>query len=452
MSKKIEFPDKQELAEYYAKPNVSISELARYYNTSNPTVRKWLKHYQIPLKKHSDICRILNREKTAKKPPYTVLKQTYDKHSIKQMETIFQCGQQTIYGWLDEYQIPRRNVSEGVRLGKEKQYADIQFSKQEIEKVYSKTKHLALAADELGISQSHLRTLKSKYGIKTLIPWRSKQEVELFEFLRQYDPDCLSNNKSIIAPYELDIVSERYQIAIEYCGLYWHSEYYGGKNKEYHRKKYLMCKEKGYTLITVFESDDIEKVKRLLTFKMTKRTIGARKTKVVELQPSDAKSFHQKYHLHNSIGGSYHYGLVYEDDLVMVGTFHKARFNQKYQYECGRLTAGDIRVIGGVSKLFHYFISTVKPKSLITYSDLRFGDGSCYQHCNLEQMNDTPPNYWYFSKNNPSALYSRVSFQKHKLNDKLDSFDKTLTEFQNMINNKWDRVWDCGNAVYTYNG
>lgn len=452
MSKKIETPPKDDLMKLYSQDDMSISKLARHYKTSHPTVRKWLIEHDIPRKTHVEVCRAVNKNRTAKRPDVSVLKRLYKDNSIKQLEKTFQCGQQTIYQWLDEYNIPRHSLSDSVKIAKEKQYSDIRFTKEQVLAVYDKTKHLKLAADELGISVAYLRSLKQKYNIDTHVPWRSQGEIDLFNFISTLDPNCRANDKSIINPFELDIVSDKYKLAIEYCGLYWHSEYYGGKSKAYHREKYLRCKEKGYSLYTIFESDDMQKVKQLLTQRLTSEYIGARKTKVVELTSGEAKKFHEKYHLHGSIGGSYHYGLTYNNQLMMVASFHKSRYNKKFDYECGRMTSGSIRVLGGVSKLFKHFHREVKPSSIITYSDLRFGDGDCYTHCDLERQSDSPPNYWYYYKNNPSQIFSRVSFQKHKLKDKLSEFNEDLTEYDNMVNNGWDRIWDCGNAVYTSKG
>lgn len=39
---------------------------------------------------------------------------------------------------------------------------------------------------------------------------------------------------------------------------------------------------------------------------------------------------------------------------------------------------------------------------------------------------------------------NRIQFQKHKLSN----FDETLTEWQNMQLNGYDRIWDCGSYKY----
>jgi hypothetical protein len=49
-----------------------------------------------------------------------------------------------------------------------------------------------------------------------------------------------------------------------------------------------------------------------------------------------------------------------------------------------------------------------------------------------------------------NKLHSRVAFQKHRLPNLLEDFDPNKTEFENMIDNRWDRIWDCGNMKYVY--
>ena len=46
---------------------------------------------------------------------------------------------------------------------------------------------------------------------------------------------------------------------------------------------------------------------------------------------------------------------------------------------------------------------------------------------------------------------SRLQFQKHMLESKLEIFDSNLTEWENMQLNGYDRIWDCGNYVYEWN-
>ena len=45
-------------------------------------------------------------------------------------------------------------------------------------------------------------------------------------------------------------------------------------------------------------------------------------------------------------------------------------------------------------------------------------------------------------------LYTRDMFQKHKLKDLLETFDERLTEEENMFENDFRKIYDCGNIVF----
>lgn len=455
--KKSDIPDKSELKDLYEREGTTISSLSRQYNVTTPTMRFWLNSYNIVLKDHKQASAEANNRKRRKaKPTKEILETLYKDSNIDSLEKYFGVGQQTIYEWLREFNIQIRTLSESSKKAKRKQHEDVQFSREFLDQEYDRTKSIEVLSDKLNVSRSHIRQQLLKNGIKIepIEPsWRSKAEIELYTYLVSQFPDdeWQSNTKTLIPPYELDIINHTKKLAIEYCGIYWHSEMSSGKKQNYHREKYLRCKETGYTLITIFESDDKDKVKSLLMKLLGKTTkIGARKTKVMAIPPKEAKQFHDKHHLHSGIGAKYHYGLFYENNLVMVASFIKNRYSTDYEYECARITShSDYTTVGGVSKLIKHFIKTENPESIITFADLRFGEGNVYLNCGFTRLKDSFPNYWYSKKYTP-ILYSRVKFQKHKLKTALETFDPLLTEYENMLENNWDRIWDCGNGKYVW--
>lgn len=457
MSRKIPVPEKQELIDLYSREGATISSLSRHYKTTNPVVRKWLMNYGIERKSHKQAStEANNRHRKKIKPTKEHLEILYQDSTIDSLEEYFGVGQQTIYEWLEEYKIPIRTLTESTKLGKERQFHNIQFDGEFLDQEYDRSKSIEVLARKLNVSRTHIRGQLLKNGIKIepIEPsWRSKAEISLFEYLVSEFPrdNWLVCDRTIIKPYELDIVNTDKKIAIEYCGLYWHSEISSGKKQNYHKDKMIMCKEAGYRLITIFESDDMSKVKALLLKLLGKTTkIGARKTQIKTLSSKDAMIFHKEHHLHSAVGARFHYGLMYNEQIVMVASFGKNRFSSKYEYECTRITShSDYTVVGGVSKLIKHFIKTQSPKSIITFADLRFGDGKVYEKCGFDFVEFTAPNYWY-SKKYSSELFSRVKFQKHKLFDILEIFDTSKTEFENMIDNDWDRIWDCGNAKFVW--
>lgn len=447
-------PSKEKIEELYCQEGATISSVARLLETNNTTLRKWLIGYDIDRKSHQQASKEANnRHRSSIIPEKAVLERMYSENSIKNIETFYSVSQQTVYEWLDFLEIPLKTLSEATTYGKLKQYEHIKFTKEFLEEQYDKTKPLSFLCDKLNVSNSHIRNLFKKYGIEAAIPWRSKAEIDLFDYCKETFPDCEweSSNRSLITPFELDIVNHTLKIAIEYCGVYWHSEFLGGKENNYHQKKFLLCRDAGYKLVTVFESDNIEKIKSLLnTIHSKNEKIYARNTEIKELTVEVAREFYDKHHIHNFVGAKHHYGLFHNNVLVQAISFGVSRYNGKYEFECTRMVShSDYTVIGGASKLFSHFFKTVNPKNCVTYSDLRFGEGKVYENCGFSYRSITSPNYWYFNRYD-IELFSRVKFQKHKLPDMLEIFDSNLSEFENMTNNRWDRIWDCGNAVYVW--
>jgi hypothetical protein len=338
-------------------------------------------------------------------------------------------------------------------VGKQNQHKDIQFSKEYILEHYEKDKPLSVLADKLNVSYSHIKQLCKKHGIEITKTWRSRAEIDLYQFCTESFPNQAweHSNRSVLTDRELDIVNHDSKIAIEYCGLYWHSQHYGKKKRSYHRDKMLKCLEKGYKLITIFEGDDLDNVRSLINkLHGNTKKIGARKTSIKKVDSTTATSFHDQHHLHCSHNASIHYGLYHEDDLVMVLSMGKSRFSKKHDYECIRMTShSDYSIVGGASKLFKRFIKDHSPKSILTFADLRFGDGKVYEKCGFKLEGITDANYWYFHKYS-SQLHSRQKYQKHKLKDLLDDYNEELSEYDNMLNNGFDRIWDCGNAKYAW--
>ena len=84
----------------------------------------------------------------------------------------------------------------------------------------------------------------------------SKEEDLFAGFLSSLLPntEIYRSVRGLIYPQEVDIYIPSKQVAIEFNGLYWHSEK-AGKGKDYHYNKWLSCKNKGVRLITVWEDD-----------------------------------------------------------------------------------------------------------------------------------------------------------------------------------------------------
>jgi hypothetical protein len=128
--------------------------------------------------------------------------------------------------------------------------------------------------------------------------------------------------------------------------------------------------------------------------------------------------------------------------------FGKPRFNKKYDWELLRYcTKKYTTVVGGASRLFDFFKRNYAG-SIISYCDLRYSTGQLYQLLKMKLLHQSAPNYFYTK--DCIVLESRNKYQKHKLVKLLSNFDPNLTEAQNMFNNGYRRIWDCGNLVYVF--
>ena len=281
----------------------------------------------------------------------------------------------------------------------------------------------------------------------------SKMEKEVAEFCKIYYPNLIENDRTILNPLELDIYIPEINLAIEFNGLYWHSEL-NGKDKTYHLNKYLDCKNKGIKLVQIFEDEWVNKekiVKSMLLNKMGKITkrIHARKCEIGELSNKNSRKFLEENHIQGYVTSKYNIGLFYDFELVALLSIGISRYNKNYDYEITRFCSKlNTNIPGAFSKALKYFTDRYKSSSIITYADLRYGDGNVYIKNGFKLIEKSNPNYFYITEN--LTRDSRVKFQKHKLEEKLQTSNPKLTEWENMKLNGHDRIWDVGNNVFEY--
>ena len=298
-------------------------------------------------------------------------------------------------------------------------------------------------------ANSHLRGHGCPYHFNN----KSKQETELFEYIKSLSNDAEQSNKTVLNGSEIDIYIPSKNIGFEYNGLYWHNEL--NKDKNYHLNKTVNCENNNIRLIHIFEDEWLYKkdiVKSMISnfLGATKKRIYARKCEIREINGSESNEFLDKNHLQGKCNGTIKIGLYYENKLVSLMVFGKSRHfvgNGKYEYELLRFcNIQNTIVCGGASKIFNYFIKKYNPNNIVSYADRRWSVGNLYNQLGFTLYNKSKPNYYYIIGN---KRFYRFSLRKSVLIKKYNC-PSNITEKEFCFKQKWYRIYDCGCLCYEW--
>lgn len=112
------------------------------------------------------------------------------------------------------------------------------------------------------ISNDYLPEIQ-KFAVKYNITSRSSiEDIIVQDISNIYNNTIIRNTRRVIKPLELDIYLPDLNLAIEFNGTYWHSN--SRKDKDYHLKKSLLCREKNIRLIHIYEFEPYQTQIQLL--------------------------------------------------------------------------------------------------------------------------------------------------------------------------------------------
>jgi len=136
--------------------------------------------------------------------------------------------------------------------------------------------------------------------------------------------------------------------------------------------------------------------------------------------------------------------------LVAVMVFGRTGFTTNPECELLRYcTLLGYKVLGGRSALLKHFLSITDERSIVSYANRRYDNGSMLDSLGFIFQHTSNPNFYYFDPQVlPVKLLNKTDFQKNTLRDKLAIFDPDITEQQNMFANGYRAVYDAGTSVY----
>ena len=221
-----------------------------------------------------------------------------------------------------------------------------------------------------------------------------------------------------------------------------------GKNRidaNYHRDKSKLAKDSGYSVIHVFDWDDVDKVVQLLKFRVT---AYARKCDVKVVSEIDTNNYLDMHHLQGTCRGQkIRLGLYHDNQLVSLMTFGKSRFNKSCEYELLRYCS-HYNVVGGAEKLFKYFVD--KPNSIVSYCDTSKFSGKVYDALGFKYIKtNSPRKHWYSLKEKRHITDGLLLSQGY---DRLfkENHGKGTSNEELILSRGYLPVYDCGQATYIW--
>lgn len=280
---------------------------------------------------------------------------------------------------------------------------------------------------------------------------RSKDELEIAEWLRQKGHAVEVCNRSIAKPFEIDIVLPEKKLAIEFCGLYWHSEKFR-PDSMYHRRKLEVCERQDYRLLTVFSDEWADRklvcLSRILNaIGSAPKGIGARQCSLLKMEKSAAKDFFDDYHLQGSTGTTAAWGLFHDDRLVQclsLGPVTRQHTKTGKMIELKRFASvDDVRVQGGFSRLLKAATSWARGcgySTIKSYCDLRWGTGKIYAMAGFRLKATSRPSPWYTDGHRRLHAFTMRKRPEEQSSGK--------TEAQLRADQGYWRIWDCGHQTW----
>ena len=233
------------------------------------------------------------------------------------------------------------------------------------------------------------------------------------------------NTRQIIKPLELDLYSEKYNFAIEYNGLMWHS--YGKskyttfdnleKEDPYkHLKKTELCEEKGIDLFHIFEHEWLDETKKSIWISVINEELGKNleidytKCTIKYSTKEESEVFLIKNDLEGFKNANIYIGLYYNNELVSLMSIETLDKNSEYKIINFASKKGySIQKSFGI--LLEFFEQEFNPYSVIFPINRRF-ISRLYEKEGFVELYCTKPNCFYFLPNSGLIYEQNIRTEK----------------------------------------
>lgn len=289
----------------------------------------------------------------------------------------------------------------------------------------------------------------------------SKPEQELIDWLINNNV-TIKKDRTILKGRELDIYIPSKEIAIEFNGNKYHTEWFGGKTRYYHLEKTETCNKMGVRLIHIFEDEYFykkeivyRKLSHILGLQQNLPKIMGRKCSIQIINKDIAKEFLNKYHIQGYDPSTIHYGAYYNNELIAVMSFLRNNRNLN-DWELTRFASNYNLICQGIGgKLFKRFIKEINPNTVKSFADRRWTldkNNNLYIQLGFKFDSYTLPDYKYYNTNvDRYKRWHKFGFRKNILLKKYpEKVNELMTETEMVKAIGYDKIWDCGLIKYVW--
>lgn len=265
---------------------------------------------------------------------------------------------------------------------------------------------------------------------------RSEGEDQMYKFIESLGVKVIPNDRKAIFPKELDMYMPDNKVGIEYDGLYWHKETSLVEKTD-------ICDDKGIRLIRFYE-DEWNKKRRICkglissALNIYEQEIKLKDCKITEISELQYKQFLKNNHIHGNAESLYRYGLVYDDELVYAIGIKEYDDYYILNRICPKIGVHVQKALEKLLKHFHKENEDIT--ELYTYADRRTQNLQFYEHAGFELIKTMPCEYFYIVRGQRIGKFDgddAVKLLKKK-------YKPSKTEEQNLHDNGYDKIYDCG--------
>ena len=304
-----------------------------------------------------------------------------------------------------------------------------------------------LECEKHGAVLGNRASLFSNVGCVSCSFGASKEADEMYLELLRFK---LNLQKEYVIPgtkFRLDFYFPEKQVAVEYHGLYWHTEEKVGRS--YHKLKHDLAEKAGIRVIHIFSDEWKTRKKAVLSLiqnslGVAKESVQARKLTVKSVVEPEASDFFENHHIQGKTTSSKYVGLYSEDTLLACLAYSNRKLSAANETVCEVTRyASATRVVGGFGKLLKFVTrQELQFSKFVAFSDIRVFTGKLYQTLGFAKTKQLSPDYTYVvnGKRVHKSHFTVAKFQElaHL------KFSEGLTEAQLAELNKLSRVYDCG--------